>query len=141
MASAEPPIFRVAPMFQVLNRVVGKQDAGRASVGSPRDPCQSPVVQERVTQMNENSMSILIRTRGGGTYSGRTYLEVVETMRRGDFGQSPTVRAYVQLATERAGWLGVRFGALDLDEPEDVLAEKFVKQAIAAGLAEKVMLS
>lgn len=82
---------------------------------------------------------MIIRTSSGETYSGRTYLEVVEDMRSKDFDGAPTARLYMEAAHARAQSLSGRTMNLPRTSDDSVLAEAFIKEAIRVGLAVEVL--
>jgi hypothetical protein len=83
-------------------------------------------------------MTKIIRLKSGEVYSGETALEIVEQMRRADFDPPETVREYVGRAVARAAsYFNVTLSVHAENGTEAELAERFVAQAIARGLAQE----
>jgi hypothetical protein len=83
-------------------------------------------------------MTKIIRLKSGEVYSGETSLEIVEQMRQADFDPPPTVREYIVRAVARAAsYFNVTLHVDPENGTEAELAERFVSQAIARGLAQE----
>lgn len=84
-------------------------------------------------------MTRTIRLKSDAVYTGETALEIVEQMRQADFDPPATVREYVRKAKARAShFFGVELRLDPERGTEAELAEKFIAEAVARGLAEEV---
>jgi hypothetical protein len=85
-------------------------------------------------------LTIVVSTRNGSRYVGLTYADIVEQMRRGNFGEPvPSLRAYIDLATTRAGWLaegGVGDGMKPIPKTgnDELDCKAFIAEAVRVGL-------